>query len=421
MRNPLSLVLTALMTGSVAVAQPVDVQPTVESTPGTTAFSGAIQDVALSVASDDDGVSLLITAYGNAGLITYGTDGQPIESELADGPTWAVAVRDGFPLDGVNRTLAVTANSNFNGLAAYVVDDRADDKLTRLGFGFVTGAQFSSVALYRSPRTGAFHVFAATDAGTINQYTLDGGDGGVGATLVRTLSVTRGVNGLAVDDEASALFVIERGTAIWRYGAEPDDTTERVQVVELGGTAPLSANVNRLGLYRAGAANGYLMAADTTEGTFAVIDRRSLSFVGTFRLVATDGGIDGITANGARGLAVTSLPVGEAFPQGLFVGVDSDNGDGVGNLKLAPWPAVADAFAPPLIGGTQQSDGGADGGSSDGGRDGGGPSPGQPSGGGQSPIDDDSSGCTCGAVSVPGSVLLGLLTLGLAGRRRRRD
>nr|WP_254626696.1 MYXO-CTERM sorting domain-containing protein [Myxococcus sp. CA039A] len=34
-------------------------------------------------------------------------------------------------------------------------------------------------------------------------------------------------------------------------------------------------------------------------------------------------------------------------------------------------------------------------------------------------MDNDTSGCTCAAASVPGSVLLGLLALGLSVRRRR--
>ncbi|WP_368668613.1 MYXO-CTERM sorting domain-containing protein [Myxococcus sp. AB025B] len=40
-------------------------------------------------------------------------------------------------------------------------------------------------------------------------------------------------------------------------------------------------------------------------------------------------------------------------------------------------------------------------------------------GGGGFPEPDDGSGCSCATASVPGSVVLGLLALGLSVRRRR--
>ncbi|NTX59626.1 phytase [Myxococcus sp. CA051A] len=433
MRHPLVFALAAVVAGSVASAQstqPLQVPAFRETTPGPAATGGLIQDVAVWVGSPvagqgDAGIGLLLTAYDNqnSGLSTFGLDGQQLEQEQ-DGPTVSVAVRDGFRLGPSTRSLAVTANTVV-GLSAYVVDGfQTTNRVQRIGVGpFVANSTtFNTVALYRSPGTGRFFVFAGTADGSLQQFELSGEDGGLSSTLVRpAIDVGGPITGLVADEELGFVYVVQAGEAIWRYNAEPNGGTSRVLVASLSATGSnLSSTVNRLALYRAANAEGYLLAADTGAGTFAVLDRRTYAFLGSFRVTAGDGGLDAVEA--PRALAVSALPMGLEFPQGLFVAQDSNNG-GTDNLKLLRWEAVAAAFTPPLRVDTRPStgDGGTDAGS-DGGLDGGGigggggrPSP----GGGGIDLDNDTSGCTCAAASVPGSVLLGLLALGLSVRRRR--
>lgn len=415
MRNPSLLALVAFLSGAAVSAQPVTVAPTLETQPDPGTTAGNLRDVALWVNPADAGASLLITAYDNpnAGLVTFGMDGRQLETELPDGPTLGVAVRDGFPLAGGSRTLAVTANVNFNGLAAYVVDPQGADRLVRIGpAGFLSGTAFSSVALYRSTATGRFYVFAGTQGGLLQQFELTGEDGGVTATAVRTLKTGGGgVAGLAADEDTGLLFVTEAGQGLWRYSAEPDGGQTRQQVSAVGG-GQLNTDVGRVALYRARNGEGYVIVADTAADAFAVFERRSQVFVGSFQLVA-DGGIDRVEDPVA--LAVSSRPVGPDFPDGVFVAHDGlDTPD---NLKLASWSAVAGAFNPDLrIDTRQDTDGGTDGGAAN---DGGPvvvppPLPGNPG-----PPIDDGNGCSCASASVPATALLGLLALALAGRRRK--
>lgn len=437
MRHPLFFALAAVVAGSVASAQPtqpLQVPAQRETTPGPPATGGLIQDVAVwvgppGVGGADAGLGLLLTAYDNqnSGLSTFGLDGQQLEQEQ-DGPTVSVAVRDGFRLGQATRSLAVTANSVV-GLSAYVVDGfQTTNRVQRIGSGpFVANSTvFNTVALYRSPGTGRFFVFAGTATGSLQQFELSGEDGGLSSTLVRpAIDVGGPITGLVADEELGFVYVVQAGEAIWRYNAEPNGGTTRVSVASLtGANRNLSGTVNHLALYRAANAQGYLLAADTGSGTFAVLDRRTYAFLGSFLVVAGDGGVG--AAESPRALAVTALPVGAEFPEGLFVAQDSING-GTDNLKLLRWDAVAAAFTPPLRvdtrpvtddGGTDAgSDGGTDGGSDGGGGGGGGGRP-DPGGGGL-PTDSGTSGCDCTTASVPGSVLLGLLALGLSVRRRR--
>ncbi|MBZ4416742.1 phytase [Myxococcus sp. RHST-1-4] len=416
MRNPTLLALVALLSGAAASAQPATVAPLRETTPQASASGGAVEDVALWVNPADAGASLLLTAQGSAGLITFGVDGQQVDAELADGPTVSVSARDDFPLGGGNRTLVVTANSNFNGLTAYRVDPGGADRVLRIGApGAFAAGPFTAVALYRAS-SGSFYAFAGSQNGRLEQFELTGADGGVTATPVRVLRTTGGaIEGIAADEETGLLFVTEAGQGLWRYSAVPDGGTDRTQVSALGG-GQLSLTVGRVALYPASNGEGYLLVADTGADAFAVFERRSQAFIGTFRMVQ-DGGIDSVEAPAA--LAVSPRPVGPDFPEGLFAGHDGTNSPSPENLKLASWGAVARAFDPALrIETSQVTDGGADGGA-DAGADSGPPvrpPPNPPISGNGG---DEGGGCSCATASVPASAVLALLALALAGRRRR--
>ncbi|AKQ64673.1 Phytase [Myxococcus hansupus] len=418
MRNPTPLALAALLLGTPVSAQ-VAVAPTSQSTPDPSITGGVLQDVALWVSPGAPASSLFLTAYSNAngGLATFGLRGEPLDSETADGPMTAVAVRDGFRVSGIQQTLAVAASVISSGLVAYTVDPDRADRVERLGGAgaFVTGAQFSAVALYQSRDSGQFFVFAGTPTGVLQQYQLAADEGNVTATLVRTLTTTGPIVGLAVDEDTDSLFVTQQGQGLWRYGAAADaDLTGQQLAVQ--GTGGLSSNVGRVAVYRARNGEGYILVADPGADAFAVYERRARTFVGSFRLADDDGGV--IQANDPVALAVTSASLDTAFPNGVFAG--SDALANPQNLKFASWAAVAEAFDPALRidtrfdsdGGT---DGGTDGGSGDDGGINGGPGP-APGPGGQLPED---SGCSCASASVPSTALLALIALVRLGRRRR--
>ncbi|MFP2927698.1 myxosortase-dependent phytase-like phosphatase [Pyxidicoccus sp. 3LG] len=418
MRNPTPLALVALLASAAVSAQPVAVVPTLETQPSGGATGNNLRDVALWVNPTDGGTSLLITAYDTtvgAGLATFGLDGRLVETDLTIGPTRAVAVRDGFPLADSVQTLAVVSNTTFNGLTAYTLDSLGTARLIRLSDSSFIRGNINAVALYRSSVSGRFYAFAGTQGG-LEQFELSGTDGGVTATSVRTLETGRGlITGLVADEDTGNLFVMEEGSGLWRYGAEPDAGSDRRQVAPADG-GPLVSAVGRVALYRARNNEGYLIAADQDDDAFDVFERRSLAFVGSFQVVQ-DGGIDAVEA--PLSLAVASRPVGAGFPDGVFVAHDSQSTPD--NLKLVPWPSVATAFDPDLRIDTQaDTDGGTDGGTDAGDPDAGPviqPPPPPPN-----PVPpQDGDGCSCASASVPATALLGLVALVLAGRRRRRS
>jgi 3-phytase len=169
----------------------------------------------------------------------------------------------------------------------------------------------------------------------------------VSGSLVRSFDVGSQTEGCVADDAAGRFYVGEEAVALWRYGAEPGDGELRVQVdtTDVGGH--LVADVEGLALYTAQGGAGYLVASSQGADAYVLYERTGANaYVGTFQIV--DGpAIDGTT--GTDGIEVSNAALGPAFPFGVFVAQDGDNGEENQNYKLVPWQSIAAAFAPPLV------------------------------------------------------------------------
>jgi 3-phytase len=413
MRILMSLVALALLAPLTAVAQVVEVRPSLETQPGVLATGTQAVDVGLWVNPLNQNQSLLLVADTSSGLVTFTLEGNEFQL-IPDGVVSGVDVQEGVLVAGTVQPLVVTANRTLNGLVPYVINpqtrgvSRVDPNQVLRATNFAS----ESVTLYRSA-SGRLYAFSGNNSGAapaLVQLELNlGQDGGVSGTEVRRITLDSPATGLVADDEQGFVFIAERNHGISRLPAEPDAGTGRTFIAGVTGGLP-GAPVGGVALYRGSGTAGYLVVANTPSDTFLVLDRRPPhAQVGSFRL-GQDGGIDPVT--GPRSLELTSRSLGTLFPQGLLIAHDDSNAP-VENYKLASWTSVANAFNPPLT----NVEGGADGGTADGGRDGGSSSgPGGPLP--SLPPDDPSSGCGCSTASVPGLVLVTLLGLAL-GRRRR--
>lgn len=143
----------------------------------------------------------------------------------------------------------------------------------------------------------------------------------------------------------------EEDRGIWRYGAEPDDSTkERTLVDGTGRDGHLSADVEGLAIVRQAGTTGYLIASSQGNDTFVVYRREAGNeYVRTFQVV------DGTVADGCShtdGIDALAADLGPAFPHGMFACQDNDNSSpgskGNQNFKFVPLEAaVALAGAAP--------------------------------------------------------------------------
>ncbi len=340
-----------------------DASATVETEPVASAGDAA-DDIAVWVNRQDPAKSVIIGTDKQAGLNVYDLDGAQIQSITADGVANNVDIRYGFPLAGQAVDVVAVAGDGF--LRFYTVNP-ATGLLDNMTSGTIApvvphGGKVSGVCMYQSPLSHDTYAFADASAGQMLQYRLKedpANPGKITAELVRggaaaewDVSQAAGspVENCVADDDRQALYVSEQGVAIWRYGAEPaDSTTTRTAVDVPAPTGHLTPDVEGLALVATGAGRGYLLASSQGSDAFEVYRREGANeFVREFHV------IDGTAVDGCSrtdGIEAVNGDLGPAFPRGVFICQDNKNLDASRkvinqNFKLVPLDSVVDVTAP---------------------------------------------------------------------------
>lgn len=311
----------------------------------------AVDDSAVWIHPTDPSLSIVIgtdkTATG--GLNVYDLSGKELRF-YAVGRMNNVDVRYNFPLGGsLVDIVGVTNRDVPHSLDFYKVNP-ADRSLTMVGRVPVSSELKTprGFALYHSPDSGKYYAFVS-DSGKTWQYELSGATGSVTGTLVRKLpTISNATEGLVADDELKRLYIAEEDIGgIWRFGAEPGDTTPGVRIdttTEVGGN--IKQDVKGLTIYYGNNGTGYVLAASQGGSSFHIYNRRDNMHVGEFKIVVGNG-VDGVT--GEDGIDVTNFALGPNFPNGFFISQDHVNeGGGNQNHKLVRWESIANAFSPVL-------------------------------------------------------------------------
>jgi myo-inositol-hexaphosphate 3-phosphohydrolase len=336
-----------LLRAEPAPAQTALVAAAVETDP-TPSSGDSADDAAVWIHPTNPGQSVVIGTDKDGGIGVYDLAGSELQYR-ADGELNNVDLRYGFLLDGALVDLVVASNDTTDTIAVYVMDPATRTLASvALGGGIPTPIRPYGLCLYRSAVTGKLYAFVDSRGGVVEQWELfDAGGGLVDGTLVREFDVGSQTEGCVADDLAARFYVGEEAVALWRYGAEPGDGEARVQVdtTDVGGH--LVADVEGLALYTAQGGVGYLVASSQGADAYVLYERAgSNAYVGTFQIV--DGpAIDGTT--GTDGIEVSNAALGAAFPFGVFVAQDGDNGEENQNYKLVPWESIAGSFEPPLV------------------------------------------------------------------------
>ncbi len=180
--------------------------------------------------------------------------------------------------------------------------------------------------------------------------------------------------GLVVDQETGRLYAGQEDVGIWRIDLKTGEA-EDAPFYETRGAATSSfarpesvvaRDVEGLTIYYGPNGTGYLLASSQGgahgdapapdapyDDSFAVFAREGdNAYLGSFRIVATAGGIDAVQECDGGQVWSQALP---GFPSGLLVvqdGYNDDELDGdpeASNFKLVPWENVARAFDAPLM------------------------------------------------------------------------
>jgi len=282
------------------------------------------------------------------GLHVYDLDGHELQFEDV-GSVNNVDVRPGFETSAGPVDLVTATHTGEDDILIYRVDPdtRRLVDIRASSVPHLSGAY--GYCMYHSTESGRFFGFVSGNrSGTWRQVEFKEHPTEAGKltySVVRTFehplapasdASTEKMEGCVADDRTASLYLSEEEYGIHRYSAEPDggETFETVATITDGS---LSADIEGLTIYPAGATGGYLIASDQGADEFSVFELPDHRYVGRFSLIA--GIVDGVTHT--DGIAVTSAQLGLTYPTGLFVAQDDRNSDGNQNFKYASWAEIA--------------------------------------------------------------------------------
>jgi len=267
----------------------------------------------------DPSLSTIITADKAAdNLVVYDLSGATLQilpfyqSDTGSEQPGNVDLRYGFPLGGeLVDIVAVNqrASSQGRGARIFTVDPETR-LLTRVDDGLVMEHANYGMCLYKSPVTGKFYYFATSKSQGVRQYELvDNGQGQITLVEVRAWDLKKCESAVA-DDELGYVYVAEERSGIYRYGAEPDDSTEGVHIAVVGENG-YDNDAEGLTIYYARDGGGYLIASSQGNDRFIVYERQPPhDFVKAFH-------VEGVKET--DGIDVTNVDLSPDFPYGLFV------------------------------------------------------------------------------------------------------
>lgn len=297
----------------------------------------AADDPAIWIHPTDPTQSTIIGTDKRGGLAVYDLSGKQIQY-LADGLMDNVDLRDGFKLGGQTIAIVAAGNRKDNSIALYKVNPQTRMLENVAASTIKHGVTAYGMCLYRSEKTSKTYYFATSKSGDVEQWELmDNGAGKVDAKKVRNFKVGSVVEGCVADDQLGHFYVSEEATGIWKYGAEPETGSERTQVDKVGG-GHLFADVEGLAIAYGKDGKGYLIASSQGNYSYVVYRREGNNeFVKKFRIGNGDK-VDG--AEETDGIDVTTVNLGPAFPNGVFVVQDGFNDKGNQNFKLVPFELI---------------------------------------------------------------------------------
>lgn len=305
------------------------------------------------VAQDADDPAIWVNAADPAKSLIFGTN-------KVKAPNGAIVVfgldgRIRQTVDGVDRPNNIDVEYKLDGIGDIAVaTERMQDRLRVFavtaegirGIGTVASCKEPmGIGLYRRPSDGAIFAIVAPKGrenspreGYLQQFRLTAKEGQVTGELVRTFgrfSGSKEIEAVVVDDELGFVYYADEGEGIRKYHADPDHSDAGKELAIIGKTG-YRGDREGLTIYRTGPGTGYLISTDQLpKNSRYRVYRREGRNEEVFTFAGGADTTDGIDA--------TSSPLGAAFPQGLFIAMNSSGR----NFLIYRWQDVAKAGVRP--------------------------------------------------------------------------
>ncbi len=303
-------------------------QATVETEPVSAPVDeDAADDPALWINFSSPAASFVIGSNKKAGIHVYDLKGH--EKAFAPiGDINNVDVRYRFPMGDRTIDLVGGSNRSHNTLSLLELHP-VTGELTQLDHdSLVSGvSEVYGFCFYHSKATGQHYAFINGKDGTIEQWKLEAaGDSAITGSVVRTLTLDSQPEGMVADDINGILFAGEEERGIWKFPAEPGNSSEGAFIPNSGEENPaIRFDIEGITLYSQNDTSGYLIASSQGNNSFAVFDRQEPhAYITSFTI--DPGKIDG--AEETDGIDITNVGLNDTFPAGVFVVQDGFNYNG---------------------------------------------------------------------------------------------
>ena len=301
----------------------------VKPTHVTQALPHDTDDPAIWINPNDASKSLIIGTDKDTdgGLYAFDLNGKIIaKSEVLKRPN-NVDIAYGFVVNSKKMDIAVTTERESNTIRIFSLPDLKpidnggisvfEGELERdpMGIALYTRASDKAIFAIVGRKSGASGTY-------LWQYQLtDGGNGKVGATLVRKFGQYSGkkeIEAIAVDNELGVVYYCDEQFGIRKYKADPalNDNNE----LALFGQKDFKADHEGIAIYKTTSTTGYLLVSNQQANTFMVYPREGNNGNPNDYPLLAEIPTSTIECDGAD---VTSVNLGGQFKNGLFVAMSN--------------------------------------------------------------------------------------------------
>ncbi|MCD8446271.1 phytase [Tenacibaculum finnmarkense] len=312
-----------------------------ETTP-VTSFGDAADDPCIWINPKDKMQSIIIGTNKKKGLETYNLDGEKLFNYKI-GRVNNVDIRTGFILNGKKVSVVTASNRTYNTISILIVKENGE--LEEIAARPIKSnlKEVYGLGMYKSKHSKKIYVFMVGKRGGVEQWELFENNAKIDAKIVRSFSLGSQGEGIVADDYHGNVYIGEENKALWKYNAEPNALNDRVKII---GTRDVNMKDDFEGvtLYDAGNGNGYILLSSQGNNSYAIFDRNSNQYLGSFSI--KNGVVDG--TNDTDGIDVTSVSFNSKYPKGFFLAQDGTNNtpkDSLAqNFKIVDWRTIQKAL-----------------------------------------------------------------------------
>lgn len=295
----------------------------------TEEVAGDSDDPAIWIHPTDPSKSLILGTDKGGALYTFDLAGHILADLTKQGLSRPnnVDIEQGVTIDGKQLDVAIVTERDAGRVRLYRLPDVTE--IDGGGIEVFAGDQDEwrrpmGVALYRRPSDGALFAIVSRKTGPAQgylwQYRVTGdGSGGVRLAKVRQFGAFSGGDGeieaIVADDESGYVYYSDEWGGVRKYAADPD-AADAAKELALLGTTGFKEDREGISIYKTGPRTGYILVSDQQANLFRVFPRE-----GTAKGPhdQPEIGVIPVSTVESDGSEVTSVPLGPAFPRGVFV------------------------------------------------------------------------------------------------------